>query len=114
MARTRDRGSRADRLDSAGVRVREAPWSWKKRVSRERKRLESDTTLAVCWLCGEPIDMALPYDHARGFTLDHLIPIARGGEWDGEAKPAHRSCNSARGDGRRRKRGATPPTLLDW
>lgn len=114
MARSRDKGSRADRLAHAGVRERKAPWSWKQRVKRERKRLEADPSLAVCWQCREPISMDLPVGHARSFTLDHLVPIARGGDWDGAAEPCHLSCNSSRGDGRKRKRGAKPPTLLDW
>lgn len=94
--------------------VRKPPWSWKKRVARERRRLEKDPTLAVCWRCGEAIDMALPPLHARAFTLDHLVPIVRGGAWDGEARPCHRDCNASRGDGRKKRRGAAPPTLLDW
>lgn len=114
MARTRDKGSRADRLDRAGKYVRKAPASWKQRVVRERKRLEKHPELAVCWLCGEPISMMLPPTHPRAFTLDHLVPIARGGSWDGECRPAHLQCNSSRGDGRRRRRGMRPPTVLDW
>lgn len=87
---------------------------WQQRVKRERRRLERDPALAVCWLCSEPIDMNLPPRHARGFTLDHVVPLARGGMEDGEAKPAHLNCNSSRGDGRRTKRSATPNTLIDW
>lgn len=114
MARKRDKGGKHDRLASAGHNIRADSWAWKQRVKRERQRLESDPTLAVCWLCREPIDMELPPLHGKAFTLDHLVPISRGGDMDGEARPAHRSCNSGRGDGRKRKRGATPPTLLDW
>ena len=114
MALKRDKGGKHDRLSAAGHNIRADSWAWKQRVRRERQRLERDPTLAVCWLCGEPIDMNLPPLHAKAFTLDHLIPISRGGDMDGEARPSHRSCNSARGDGRKRKRGATPPTLLDW
>lgn len=114
MARTLDKGGWTDRQRQAGVKVRQAPWSWKQRVARERKRLEADPALAVCWRCSTPIEMNLPPTHGEAFTLDHLVPIARGGAWDGEARPAHRSCNASRGDGRKRKRGATPPTLLDW
>lgn len=91
-----------------------APWEWRKRVTRERKRLERDPSLAVCWQCREPISMDLPPSHPRGFTLDHLVPLSRGGTWDGEAKPCHRTCNASRGDGRGKRRGAKPPTLLDW
>lgn len=114
MARTRDKGSLADRREAAGVNVRSKSWAWQKRVKRERRRLERDPKLAVCWICGDPIDMALPYQHRMAFTLDHLIPISRGGDIDGATEPAHLSCNSSRGDGRKKKRGRTPVTLIDW
>lgn len=94
--------------------ARQMSWAYKKRITSWRRKLEKDPALAVCWICGASIDMNLPVTHGRAFTLDHLVPLAKGGELEGEVKPAHRSCNSARGDGRRTKRGATPPTLLDW
>lgn len=84
---------------------------WGRRVARERRRLERDPRLAVCWLCGDPIDMSLPPLHARAFTLDHIVPVARAGSLDGETRPAHRTCNSSRGKGR----GTTATnTILDW
>lgn len=114
MAWVRDKGSPADRRAAAGHNRRMDSWAWKKRVARERRRLERDPALAKCWICGEPIDMDLPVGHRLSFTLDHLVPISRGGDIDGDADPAHLSCNSSRGDGRKKKRGATPNTLLDW
>jgi 5-methylcytosine-specific restriction endonuclease McrA len=94
------------------VTNRERSYDWKKRVARERRRLARDPSLAVCWLCGDPIDMELPVDHLRAFTFDHVVPVGRGGdERYGEARPAHRECNSARGDG---SKGPQPTTLLDW
>lgn len=57
-----------------------------------------------CWLCGEPIR----YDitgrpagrHPDAFTLDHIVPISRGGRLldPANARSAHRRCNSARGN----------------
>lgn len=91
---------------------RQDPYAWKRRVARERRRLTRNPELAACWLCGDPIDMELPPLHPRAFSLDHIVPIGRGGDTLGEARPAHRSCNSSRGDGK--KRGADRPTLLDW
>lgn len=87
--------------------------AWKKRVARERRRLERQPELAVCWLCGDPIDMGLPVHHQRAFTLDHVVPIARGGAEMGESKPAHRECNSSRSDGRQSKKRQRE-TLIDW
>lgn len=84
---------------------------WMNRVARERKNLERNPELAICWLCGEPINMALPYLHQRSFTLDHVVPVARGGDQHSETRPAHRDCNSSRGKGRD---VANRETLLDW
>lgn len=91
--------------------AREVDWRWRKRVARERRRLERQPELAVCWLCGDPIDMQLPPLHARAFTLDHVVPIARHGDLHGETRPAHRECNSSRGKGRKKKETST---LIEW
>ena len=42
----------------------------------------------ACWLCGS----------AGADTLDHVVPVARGGLTVAEnLRPAHRTCNSSRG-----------------
>lgn len=104
-ARAAAAGSTNPRMDS---------WRWKTRVKRARAKAERDPAAAVCWICHEPIDMALPAGHRDAFTLDHLTPLSRGGDIDGPAEPAHRRCNSGRGDGRRARARAHPPTLLHW
>lgn len=114
MARAREPGGWADRGKGTGANTRMDSWAWKTRVKRERANLVAHPELAVCWLCGEAIDMDLPPRHKRGFTLDHVIPLARGGDLMGETRPAHLSCNSSRGDGRKGKRKRSPSTLLDW
>lgn len=115
MGRKIDKGAPdAPQREQRAANARQMDWAYKKRVTAWRKKLERDPSLAVCWICGGAIDMNLPPGHGRDFTLDHLVPLAKGGALDGEVKPAHRSCNSSRGDGRRTKRGATPPTLLNW
>lgn len=78
---------------------------WRSRVKRERAKLERDPGLAVCWLCGEDIDMTLPYQHPKAFSLDHVVPLTRGGGIRGETRPAHISCNSERGGRENRRRG---------
>lgn len=94
------------RFDRHGDKAR-----WGRRVARERRRLERDPARAACWLCGQPIDMTLPPHHARAFTLDHVVPIARAGQLHGETRPAHRECNSSRGKGRKTKQTTT---LIEW
>lgn len=64
-----------------------------------------------CWLCLQPIDYSLDYRDPLAFTADHVEPLARGGALLGVLKPAHRSCNSRRGDGTRTER---IPTTRKW
>ncbi|MFF5004672.1 HNH endonuclease [Streptomyces phaeochromogenes] len=57
-----------------------------------------------CWWCGEEIDYtitgALAQRHRYAFTLDHLVPLSRGGDLldRANARSAHRKCNSSRGN----------------
>lgn len=61
----------------------------------------------ICWLCGQPIDRALPYrDPVTGqvnpmsWTLDHILPLdnyPRLALVRSNCKAAHHRCNSARG-----------------
>lgn len=53
-----------------------------------------------CWLCGHNISPGLDARHRMSFTLDHLVPLSRGGDLldPANARSAHRACNSARGN----------------
>lgn len=52
----------------------------------------------ICHICTDPIDMALSGNDIAGPTVDHIIPISRGGPdvFDNVAL-AHRYCNCCRG-----------------
>ena len=67
-----------------------------------------------CWLCGYPIDYDLDYRDAMSFTADHETAVAVGGSMLGPLKPAHRSCNSRRGVGRKLKDIPKPKTFRRW
>lgn len=44
----------------------------------------------LCGICGEPVDPAR-------FDVDHVVPIARGGEHSyANTQPAHRRCNQSK------------------
>jgi len=45
-------------------------------------------TATVCWICGKGAITGDPW------TADHVVPHFK----DSELRPAHRSCNSRRGD----------------
>ncbi|MFE0875362.1 HNH endonuclease [Streptomyces smyrnaeus] len=53
-----------------------------------------------CWICGHNIDYQLDARHPLSFTLDHLVPLSKGGGRldPANARSAHRRCNSARGN----------------
>ncbi|MGW1492575.1 HNH endonuclease [Streptomyces sp. NPDC002402] len=57
-----------------------------------------------CWKCGRPIDYTITGLAAQrsrwAFTLDHFIPLSRGGDLldRANARSAHRKCNSERGN----------------
>jgi 5-methylcytosine-specific restriction endonuclease McrA len=66
----------------------------------------------ACWICGNPIDRNLPYTHRESWTADHVTPRSKGGALLGELRPAHRHCNSRRGN--RTTSVASPITAKKW
>lgn len=53
----------------------------------------------ICWLCGKPVDYTVPKRHPQAPSLDHRVPLSRGGHPTdlGNAELAHYGCNSSRG-----------------
>jgi hypothetical protein len=53
-----------------------------------------------CHLCGGRVRRDVHYLHPEAPTIDHLVPVARGGDdVPSNVMCAHRSCNSKRGTG---------------
>jgi 5-methylcytosine-specific restriction endonuclease McrA len=51
-----------------------------------------------CGLCGQRIQRNVDHLHPRSLTMDHMIPLARGGDDVPEnVQAAHRQCNSIKG-----------------
>lgn len=52
-----------------------------------------------CARCGYPIDPTLDARHPLSFTLDHAVPLTKGGSLldPANARSMHRRCNSAKG-----------------
>lgn len=49
---------------------------------------------ATCYLCQEPLDLSLEWPDPMMFTVDHVIPFARGGAHVmANCRPAHLRCN---------------------
>lgn len=74
------------------------------RLGRERSQFESNkkkilATQDICGICGRPVDKSIKYPHPLSPTIDHIIPIARGGSSDLEnLQLAHRCCNRQKSD----------------
>lgn len=94
--RTRERErNRLKQRDSTAKNLRrrsKAPVRWSR-----SDVLEAYGTL--CHLCGEEIDMELKWPNVLSFTVDHVVPLARGGSNDlKNIRPAHGSCNFSKRD----------------
>lgn len=57
-------------------------------------------TQEVCGICGKPVDKRLKYPHPLSPTVDHIIPIIKGGHPSDieNLQLAHWSCNRAKSD----------------
>lgn len=53
----------------------------------------------ICQLCGDPIDRTLAWPEPFSRTLDHIVPLAKGGTHEpANVQLAHAACNSIKGD----------------
>lgn len=52
----------------------------------------------TCGICNTPVDQTLSYPDPMSSSLDHVVPLARGGEHSrGNTRLAHLNCNVRRG-----------------
>lgn len=56
-------------------------------------------TQDICAICGQPVDKTLKSPHPLSATIDHIIPIAKGGHPSdmSNLQLAHRACNRQKG-----------------
>lgn len=71
-------------------------------INERREPVRREDTWArdngLCQLCGEPIDRDLAYPHHGSLTLDHIVPLARGGLHEPtNVQLAHHGCNMRKG-----------------
>lgn len=53
----------------------------------------------TCQLCGEQVDPAIEYPDPMSVSLDHIIPLSKGGpHTKNNAQTAHLGCNSRKGN----------------
>ena len=77
----------------------------KDRVGEHRTALDKNKqiilkTQRICGICGKPVDFSYKYPHPLSPSVDHIIPIAKGGHPSDLAnlQLAHRTCNRWKSD----------------
>ena len=70
------------------------------RTALDRARRKIYATQTVCGICGKPVDMTLRYPNPMSKTIDHIIPINRGGHPSDidNLQLAHLTCNLNKAD----------------
>lgn len=77
-------------------------WRPPRRSGRPYERLKKLVyQREICWLCGKPVNYDVPSRHPLAPSLDHRLPLIRGGDLldINNAELAHYGCNSSRQDG---------------
>lgn len=77
------------------------------RYAFDRNRKKILLTQEVCGICGKPVDKSLQFPHPLSPTVDHIIPIDRGGHPSAieNLQLAHFCCNRQKSD---RVQGVAP------
>ena len=72
----------------------------KHRAQFDKNKKRIFATQTVCAICGKPVDFSLKFPHPLSPTIDHIIPIAKGGHPSDidNLQLAHRCCNRAKSD----------------
>lgn len=85
-----DGGKMVKRADRDGVH----------RAAFDRARKKIYATQTVCGICGKPVDFSKKYPHPLSPSVDHIIPVAKGGHpSDPEnLQLAHWTCNRQKSD----------------
>ena len=102
----------------------------KDRIGEHRTAFEKNKkiifkTQKVCGICGQPVDFSYKFPHPLSPTVDHIIPIAKGGHPSDLAnlQLAHRTCNRSKSDklmivshkqDQKKEKGKGLPQHYDW
>ena len=70
------------------------------RAAFEAARQKILKTQTVCGICGKPVDFSYRYPHPLSPTVDHIIPVSKGGHPSDldNLQLAHRCCNRQKSD----------------
>lgn len=70
------------------------------RAAYQKNKRKIMRTRSICAICGKPVDFTLNYPHPMSATVDHIIPISKGGHPSDidNLQLAHFSCNRQKSD----------------
>ena len=70
------------------------------RLAFERNKKKIYATCRICGICGKEVDFRISYPHPLSPSIDHIIPISKGGHPSDMAnlQLAHRACNRQKAD----------------
>jgi 5-methylcytosine-specific restriction endonuclease McrA len=84
---------------STGIRLRRAKAEVEGNATPELIAAKWEGGNKNCCLCGKPTDRTIQSPDPMSFSIEHLIPISRGGRHDiDNIDFAHRVCNSSKGN----------------
>ena len=68
------------------------------RVAFDKNKKRIYATQTICALCGKPVDFKLKFPHPLSATIDHIVPVSKGGHPSdiSNLQLAHLSCNRAK------------------
>jgi len=66
----------------------------------EAARMRVLKTQTICGICGKPVDFSYRAPHPLSPTVDHIIPVSKGGHPSdiSNLQLAHRCCNREKSD----------------
>ena len=70
------------------------------RAQFDKNKKKIYATQTVCGICGQPVDMSLKWPDPMSKTIDHIIPVAKGGHPSAieNLQLAHFKCNRLKSD----------------
>lgn len=84
------------------------------RTNYEKNKRIILKTQNVCGICGKPVDMSLKYGDPMAPTIDHIIPVAKGGHPSDidNLQLAHWTCNRQKSDKLFKAKDGEQPTVI--
>lgn len=82
------------------TKQRRSDQTGKHRQQYDRNKKKVLASQSTCGICGKPVDKSLKWPHPMSPTVDHIIPINKGGHPSDidNLQLAHWCCNRAKSD----------------